>query len=114
MNKSELWHYTVEYVLSNYQNRFMEKHIRELIDEAGGNITVALGNLGNSYGWFGGTGPDRPYVRCMGGAPQTPVSAWSSGKDAFFDTPDLQVTWREIFEYVKSGKVPAFQMSLFD
>ena len=108
MTKTELWLYTVEYVLYNHRRGY----IQELIDSAGGNITEAMSRCYDGIGWFGRTGPDAPSIECWGEAPRTPVSAWLPGSNQFSDPPDLRVTWREVFEYAKSGKVPALQLAL--
>lgn len=114
MSNSELWLYAVEKVLSHVQNRQVERRIQASIDAAGGNISRALveGDF-DGMGDFGSYGLKRPGIQCHGSVPRTPISVWRPGRD-IMEEPDLIVTWREVFEYVKNGKQKYFQMSLFE
>lgn len=122
MTKEELWTRAVDYTLSHYANRWVERVIRQLIDDCHGDVTLALkqfsrkderrhssmaetcGNFGLHWGSID--------VECHGSAASTPVSAWMDGGWTKRKA-DLTITWREIFEYVKAGNTRAVQLDLF-
>lgn len=114
MSESELWLYTVGQVLNDRRRcgQPLEEHIQQWLDDCGGNVSQALKRIPANLGHFGSYGPGIPSLRCWGTPPQTPISVWSPERWVD-EEPDLTITWREVFEYVKNGKVKAFQMTLF-
>ncbi len=89
--------------------------IRELLDAAGNDVRVALKlmtkrrpghpdtpsvTLGN---WSSCVGEWR--ARCYGAASTRPIQVWTAER-AWQGPPDLIVTWREVFEYVRDLPAP--------
>ena len=117
MTKDEAWHEAVErhalgHVADNYCRRQVEMCVKQTatISQA---IALAVFRGGCMLGWWGMSAPDLG-SRCMGAFPRQPVHVWIAPKRwSRDDDPDLVITWREVFEYVRDGH-RTVQLSMFE
>jgi len=96
----ELRNWAIERVLTQFENRWIERIIQGLLAEHGsaraayenmsGDDSFHLGNFGS----FGNGGS----VDCRNSAKSGEIHAWRGAHD--WGNPDLIITWLEVFEHV--------------
>jgi len=127
MDREEAWTYAVDYAVP--PGSLQEKAIQRLLSRTNGNITEALklmtkvslwndekseweDSLAVDLGNGGCTGPNSPRVNKGWNAATHNIEVWYQGEH-FFRPPDFEIAWREVFEYIKSGRKRAVQISMF-
>ena len=94
---------------------FLTKKVTYCLDQAGGNVTKAMRvmldeKLSFCFGNCGSYGPVAPSVNARGKAgTNNPILAWYPEGD-FRNSPNLEIPWKEVFQYVQDGKKRAVQM----
>lgn len=120
----DLRQWAIENVLDHVQNRWVERTIAGLLAEAGGSVRQALelsrrryfrdGYGDETVGYMLATGYGsyckEGSVKTERGAPDGKIHAWGPGRGPWDGTPDVVVTWREVFEFV-AGQ---YQLALFE
>lgn len=113
----------IEHALSQYQGGAARGYVKQLLEDAHGDIAHALrlmkGHVGFLLGNFGYYGPGFA-VACHGTAPTNPIEVWADGE--FYDReheacipPTFEIPWRAVLEYVATETVlgaPAVQPRL--
>jgi hypothetical protein len=109
---NELWQIAVRHALGKYASDFARLQIEGLLEKAGGNVARAVElmsdrsvtDAGRLLGHWG-VSCKRYRVQCWGSAPRHPVEAWM-GPDHWDREPDLVVSWKEIFQFVRGVRQP--------
>lgn len=119
MTKDEAWQIAVDrYILHHVADNYSARQAISCLEEARGNISraIALAAQGDRcmFGNWGCYSPKELDVLCRGAFPSTPIQVWIHPHKSYGrDEPDLVITWREIFEYIRDGH-RTVQLSMFE
>lgn len=116
MTKEELWLYAVDYAVPAGSQR--EKFVKDFLEQAKGDITLAMDLIIKADGthWLangGYCGPHLPRVELWGSLRTSKIRIWDDSEDQWNRQPDLEISWREVFQFIKDDRKKAFQLSLF-
>jgi len=130
MTRDEAWVYAVDYAVP--PGSLEEKAILRVLENTGGNVSQALAMTTRVTLWsdekpqYGGDtlasalrngGMSGKDIRVDKGfsTSSRAIEVWfQEGQEHFFRDPDIKITWREVFEFVKAGRKRVFQASMFD
>jgi hypothetical protein len=109
MDEAEIRAFVIERVLSNIQDRWVERQIEDLL-RRGGSVGKALalcgkgnppyGSIGSRIGNWGSYCRGEVSIQAYGSAPNVAIRVWGPECTDHRFPPDLVITWREVFEAV--------------
>ena len=130
MNKQDLWKIVVDQYLDHIEDSDAEVHIKLALNTAGEDIKKAM-ELFRASGWariYGNCAvgmPSKPdqqgyHWEVLGDAITNPINAWLGDprkgvrEGEIWRSPDLVITWPEVFVYVRRGRLMVYQYSMLD
>jgi hypothetical protein len=126
MTADELWLYAVDYAAG--PGSIEERMIIRLLNHTNGDVGAAIALMTKTH-WYDDreikydddsiavrlangaiAGPGVPSVSKFGSAATNKIEAWYP-ESRLTNDPDIRISWREVFEFIKAGRKRTVQLS---